>query len=92
MSPKAKRFLWGMATLLVVVAFFGVLCLKTYQNSNSLAAQKVQLTQKLDQLSGDNASKQKDLDDSKTDDWVKQQAHELGMVSQGEVKIVDGSK
>jgi cell division protein FtsB len=89
MSGKAKAFLFILACILCVVAFIGFQCLREWLNYKSIDAVKAAELAELEKLTKENEAKRKELDESKTDAWVVRQAHELGMVLPGEIKIAE---
>lgn len=92
MSAKARRYLTWLAVLLVAGFVLGVQFYKVYQENQKTGAVYATYSAQLDQLNKGNAAKQQETDDSKTDTWVIQQAHQLGMVQKDEIKIVVGDK
>jgi cell division protein FtsB len=89
MSGKAKAFFLVLACMLCMAAFIGFQCLRDWLNYRNLVAEKAAAAAELDKATKANEEKQKELDESKTDDWVVRQAHEMGMVSPGEIKIAE---
>jgi cell division protein FtsB len=89
MNGKAKVFLFVLACMFFVVAFIGVQSLRLWGQDGSLQGQKAAALAELNKITKENDAKKKELEDSKTDEWVIQQAHEMGMVSPGEIKIAE---
>lgn len=89
MSGKAKAFLFVLACMLCVAAFIGIQVLRLVPLDASLQTQKAEGLAEREKITKANDATRKELEESKKDKWVVQQAHEIGMVLPGEIKIAE---
>lgn len=91
-KKKRRVFRYIMAGLIIAAALYvGFVFLKHWKNLQALQAQRDALAQQLDDLQEENEALRREIDFSKTPDFIERMAREiLGWVKPGEIKFVEG--